>query len=138
MDKRILKYIGLNKVFTLATSIDNTPYCANCFYAHDEETDTLIFLSDNSTRHIKEAIENKTVAGTIQNGVTIVSEIKGVQFRGEMIDITEKEQQEFYSIYYKRFPFAKGKPSPIWVVKLNWIKMTDNSLGFGTKLIWER
>ena len=138
MDIRINNFISKNKVFTLATSVDNIPYCANCFYAFDEVSNRLLFLSDNNTKHITEALINKRVGGTIQNGVTEVSKLQGIQFVGEFIDSTNIEQDIFYEIYYEKFPFAKIKLAPIWVIELNWIKMTDNNLGFGKKLIWER
>lgn len=138
MDENIINYIGKNKVFTLATTVSNVPYCANCFYAFDEKRNTLIFLSADATFHIQEAIQNKSVAGTIQNGVTEVAQLQGIQFKGNFILPNTKEQEEFYNCYYEQFPFAKEISSPIWGVKLNWIKMTDNTLGFGTKLIWER
>lgn len=138
MEKKILNYISENKVLTLATSINGIPYCANCFYAFDIDNQHLIFLSDDKTRHIKEAIENNNVGGSIQNGVTTVAKLQGIQFTGVFINPTKEQQKAFYNIYYNKFPFAKVKPSPVWGIKLNWIKMTDNTLGFGKKLKWER
>ncbi len=138
MEARIKAYITSNKVFTLATSIDNKPYCANCFYVFDEANNLLIFLSDNVTQHIKEAIENKQVAGSIFNGETTIVKIQGIQFTGDFITPDKNQAELFYDLYYKKYPFAKAKPSPIWGIQLNWIKMTDNTLGFGKKLLWER
>ena len=138
MKDTILKYIRSNKVFTLATTVNDIPYCANCFYAYAKESKTLIFLSDDATFHIQTAINNKSVAGTIQNGVTEIAKLQGIQFKGTFVVPNEKEQEVFYKQYYAQFPFAKEIPSPIWGVQLNWIKMTDNTLGFGTKQMWER
>ena len=138
MERNIIKYIKDNKVFTLATSVDNIPYCANCFYAYDEVNKTLLFLSDKSTKHITDALINERVGGSIQNGVTEVSKLKGIQFTGEFINPTVIEQEAFYKLYYDKYPFAKEIPAPIWAIQLHWIKMTDNTLGFGKKLIWER
>lgn len=138
MDKKIVKYISGNKVLTLATSVEDKPHCANCFYVFDEVNKILIFLSDDATQHIKEALENNNLAGTINTEVTTVAKIQGIQFTGEFINPSKEQQKDFYSIYYKKFPFAKTKPSPIWGIELNWIKMTDNTLGFGKKLIWTK
>ena len=138
MEKKISNYISENKVFTLATTMEGMPYCAQCFYAFDEVNKILLFLSDNDTRHIKEALANNNVAGTIATEVTTVAKIRGIQLTGGFLNPSEEQQKEFYKIYYKQFPFAKAKPAPIWGIKLNWIKMTDNTLGFGKKLIWER
>jgi uncharacterized protein YhbP (UPF0306 family) len=138
MDKKIIEYIDKNKVLTIATSIDNQPYCAICFYVFDEENNVLIFLSDDVTRHISEALKNKQIAGTITTKVTTVAKIQGIQFTGEFINPNEIEAANFYEKYYSKFPFAKAKPSPIWGIKLIAIKMTDNTLGFGKKLLWEK
>jgi uncharacterized protein YhbP (UPF0306 family) len=138
LDDTILNYMEANKVFTIATSVGGVPYCANCFYAYHPAGNTLLFLSDEATRHISEALANPQIAGTIQNGVTAVAELQGIQFQGDFISPTAQEQEAFYTHYYEKFPFAKGRPAPIWGIQLNWIKMTDNTLGFGTKLSWER
>jgi len=137
MDQKIVSYINSNQVFIMATAYDNKPYCANCFYVFVEETKTLIFLSDDKTKHIKEAMKNKRVGGSIWNGITEVPELQGIQFIGQFIKPTKEQNITYYAHYYKKFPFAKKMPSPIWGVQLKWIKMTDNTLGFGTKLIWE-
>lgn len=138
MDKRIVKFIEENKVLTICTSKDNVPYSASCFYAYDEENQRLIFSSENDTRHIEEALENTAVSGTINTENKTVAKIQGIQFTGKFINPDEEQQKAFYQTYYKRFPFAKAKPAPIWAIELTWIKMTDNTLGFGKKLEWER
>lgn len=138
MEERISKFIEANKVFTLATSDNNEPYCASCFYAFDEENQLLIFSSEEGTNHIKQGIDNNKVSGTINTEITSVAKIKGIQFKGKFIDPSKEEQESLYSLYYKRFPFAKTKPAPIWAIQLTWIKMTDNTLGFGKKLEWKR
>lgn len=137
MDKKISEYISENKVMTIATSVNNIPYCANCFYVFDEEKNILIFLSDDTTRHIKEALLNRNVAGTINTEVTTVAKIKGIQFVGEFIQPNEEEKKLFYDTYYNKFSFAKAKPSLVWGIKLHFVKMTDNTLGFATKLKWK-
>jgi hypothetical protein len=138
MEDKIWKFIADNKVFTLATSVDNNPYCASCFYAYDAVSNTLVFSSDEHTKHIKQAVQNKQVSGTINTELTTVAKIKGIQFTGVFINPTKEEAKELYSTYYEKFPFARAKPAPIWAIKLNWVKMTDNTLGFGKKLEWER
>ncbi len=138
MDKNIEDYIIKNKVLTFATSTADIPYCANCYYAFDNLSKTLIFLSDDSTHHIKEAKKNKIVAGTIQNGVTAVDQIQGIQFKGIFINPTQEQASSFYQCYFEHFPFAEEMKTSIWGVELDWIKMTDNTLGFGTKLSWEK
>jgi uncharacterized protein YhbP (UPF0306 family) len=40
--------------------------------------------------------------------------------------------------YIKRFPYAAVAPLNIWVIEPDFMKLTDNTLGFGKKLIWNR
>lgn len=138
MDEKILTYIKKNKVLTMATSVNHQPYCAICFYVFDAENNVLIFLSDQVTRHITESLKNKLVAGTITTKVTTVAKIQGIQFTGEFIHPTKEQEVHFYNKYYIKFPFAKAKPSPIWGIQLSSVKMTDNTLGFGKKLLWAK
>ncbi|MDF1673425.1 MAG: hypothetical protein P1U41_07950 [Vicingaceae bacterium] len=138
MEEKISTYLKENKVLTIATSVDDKPYCASCFYAYDETDNLLIFSSDDHTKHIIDANLNKVVAGTICTEVTTIVKIQGIQFTGTFINPSEEEVKALYSTYYEKFPFARAKPAPIWAITLNWIKMTDNTLGFGKKLEWER
>lgn len=138
MEKRIRKFIAEQKVLTMSTANDNNPYSATCFYAFDEANNLLIFSSDNSTKHIQQALVNTSVSGTINREVTTVAKIQGIQFLGDFISPDDEQQEMFYQVYYKRFPFAKAKPAPIWAIELTWVKMTDNTLGFGKKLEWNR
>ena len=39
--------------------------------------------------------------------------------------------------YIKRFPYAVVAPLTLWMVKPDMMKLTDNKLGFGKKLIWQ-
>lgn len=138
MDKKILKFIKSNNILTMATCSEGQPYCANCFYAFDEKRNVLVFLSDDTTRHIEEALENNKVAGTINTKFTSIAKIQGIQFVGVFISPNETEERELYSIYYKKYPFAEAKPASVWGIKLEYVKMTDNTLGFGKKIIWNQ
>jgi uncharacterized protein YhbP (UPF0306 family) len=40
--------------------------------------------------------------------------------------------------YLKRFPYAIFANTNLWILKINYLKMTDNRLGFGKKLIWQK
>jgi hypothetical protein len=41
------------------------------------------------------------------------------------------------SAYLKKFPIATFKKLVLWSILPDFIKMTHNLLGFGTKLIWK-
>lgn len=138
MDANILNFISTQKNLTLATSINNQPYCANCFYAFNKNDYSLIFKSSADTEHIKQLKENPFVGGTILPDISKVGNIQGIQFKGVYGLMTEKEIEEAKSIYYSKFPFARAVSGEFWKIKVDWIKMTDNTLGFGKKLIWNK
>jgi hypothetical protein len=43
---------------------------------------------------------------------------------------------ECRSAYLRRFPFAIAAKLDLWVLYIDYLKMTDNRLGFGKKLEW--
>lgn len=122
-------------ILTLATCADCQPYCANCFYVFDPGNDVLICKSDNQSAHMKQATDNRFVAGTILPNPIDFLAIKGVQFTGVFV----LPENDFYKkLYFSKFPIGIDMPGSIWTIRLSEIKMTDNSLGFGTKLKWSR
>lgn len=133
VDKRITDFIKRHHVLTLATvSSEGEPYCAACFYAYDKERNRLIFTSDDSTRHAQQMLENKKVAIGITLETRIVGKVQGAQICG----IAERGDEKDKATYIKRFPYATVAPLNIWAVEPTFIKLTDNTLGFGKKLIW--
>ena len=132
IDKKIQNYIKEHHLLTFAVCDKKSPYCANCFYAYLDKS--LIFASDIDTKHIKMALLNPNVAGTISKETKNIGKIQGIQFVAKMkMDISFSEKEA----YLKRFPFAKFHKPLLWTIKLKFIKFTDNTLGFGKKLIWE-
>ena len=137
-DKRITDFISKHHVLTLATQRNNKVWCANCFYAYRKEDQALIFTSDIETKHIKDIIVNKSVAASIVLETKVIGKIQGIQIEGIVEMATKEEDSVFKKHYLKRFPFAILNDSPIWVLYIHYIKFTDNRLGFGKKIIWEK
>jgi len=139
LDNKIIDFIKEHHVLTLATSKNNVPYCSNCFYAYSQKDNILIFSSDITTKHIQDVLQNKQVAGSIVLETKTVGKIQGIQFQGIMREPKEKEEKNTINkIYLKQFPFAILKETTLWILELSFIKMTDNRLGFGKKLIWKK
>ena len=133
IDKRIVDFIKRHHVLTLATATaDGVPYCAACFYAYDKERNRLIFTSDDKTNHAQQMLQNANVAIGITLETRIVGKVQGVQICGK----AERGYEEDKKLYIKRFPYAALAPLNIWAVEPSFIKLTDNTLGFGKKLIW--
>ena len=134
VDKRIADFIKRHHVLTLATtSNEGEPYCAACFYAYDKERNRLIFTSDDSTHHAQQMLENAKVAVGITLETRIVGKVQGVQICGLAYRGDDADKRH----YIKRFPYAAVAPLNIWAVEPSFIKLTDNTLGFGKKLIWK-
>jgi len=137
-DARIIEFIKDHHVLTIATVANSRPWCSHCFYAFDENEMCLIFTSDSDTRHSIEWSENEHVAGGIVLETSIVGKIQGIQFQGIMSEPNGDLKSKVQLVYLKRFPFAVLMNTQLWVIHLNFIKMTDNRLGFGKKIIWKR
>ncbi|MCU0473298.1 MAG: pyridoxamine 5'-phosphate oxidase family protein [Bacteroidales bacterium] len=135
-DKRIVRFFRKHHVLTIATTVENEPWCANCFYVYLEEENTLVFTTDLKTRHGQEFLKNPEVAGSVVLETMIVGKIRGIQFRGIVSEPEGELAAKAKWAYLKRFPPAALMDTRLWVVMLTHIKMTDNRLGFGKKLIW--
>ena len=133
LDKRIIDFIKRHHVLTLATvSSTGEPYCAACFYAYDKERNRLIFTSDDATRHAQDMLQNASVAIGITLETRVVGKVQGVQICGK----AERGDEQDRLLYIKRFPYAAVMPLHLWAIEPSFIKLTDNTLGFGKKLIW--
>jgi uncharacterized protein len=136
--KQIAKFIEKHHVLTLATVKEGIPWCSSLFYAFIPGKNILVFTSDPSTRHINEGLTNNRIAGSIVLETSIVGKIQGIQFEGLLAKPAGKLEGELRTAYLRRFPFAILLDSQIWYLELMHIKLTDNRLGFGKKLIWNK
>lgn len=137
-DSSVIEFIKNHHVLTLATCAGPIPYCSSMFYALLEKEFCLVFTSDKKTRHITEAIQNPTVAGSIVLETETVGKIQGLQFCGKMTETSGKLKTKAVTAYIKRFPYAILSGTPLWIIEITYTKFTDNRLGFGKKLVWEK
>jgi uncharacterized protein YhbP (UPF0306 family) len=83
-------------------------------------------------------LENNKVSGTISNNESNIAEIQGIQFRG-IAEISEGEKlKRFRKLFLRKFPLAFFKKLTLWSVRLDYVKMTDNSKYFACKIHWKR
>jgi uncharacterized protein YhbP (UPF0306 family) len=136
IDRRIIRFLRRHHVLTIATSVNDEPWCANCFYVYLRDENALVFTTDRETRHGKEFGMNPKVAGSVVLETRIIGKIRGIQFQGTVSEPEGKMLEKASHAYLKRFPVAILMETHLWMVKLTNIKMTDNRLGFGKKLIW--
>ena len=135
-DKRITDFIHKHHIFTLATSVNNIPYTCTCFYVYLDEFNMFVFTSDHGTRHVEEMLAQPRVAGAVALETTMIGKIQGIQFTGMAMELNEDFYDKALSAYLKKFPVAAFKKLILWSIAPDFIKMTHNRLGFGTKLIW--
>ena len=134
VDKKITSFIKKHHVLTLATVDENgLPYVANCFYAYDSARNIFIFTSDTTTRHGEHMVAKPNVALSIPLETRVVGRVQGIQICG----IAERGDEEARLCYIKRFPYAAAADLELWMVEPTMMKLTDNTLGFGKKLVWQ-
>ena len=138
IDKRAVKFFNKHHVLTVATTVNGEPWCANCFYVYLEERNALVFTTDPGTRHGKEFRANQYIAGSVVLETPVIGKIRGIQFQGIVTEPVGVDLVLVKKAYLKRFPVAMLMETHLWLVELTHIKMTDNRLGFGKKIIWTK
>lgn len=121
MNAKILEFINSINVCVIST---NEPYSASVFYIFDESSNSIIFISSENSRHIKNI---KTLAVAIYHQ----NPIKGLQIVGEL-NLATQEQKDIYIKKYKMAKFALNHE--IYAIKLKYLKYTDNTLILPKKL----
>ncbi|MBP5583707.1 MAG: pyridoxamine 5'-phosphate oxidase family protein [Bacteroidales bacterium] len=136
--QKIADFIKRHHVITVATENNGQPWCFNAFYAFDEVSQSFVITSHEDTRHIQDVLQNKKVAGSVVLETEIVGKVQGLQFSGEMTFCEDEDEKRAKKVYTKRFPLTTLTPKVLWQITIFNAKYTDNTLGFGKKLIWNR
>ncbi|EOL9021223.1 YhbP family protein [Cronobacter dublinensis] len=134
----ISQWLAKQHVVTYCVGREDALWCANAFYVYDRERVAFYLLSDTKSRHGEMAGRQARVAGTVNGQTKTVTRIRGVQFAGELRLVEAPESEALRERYNRRFPVARVMSSPLWEIRLDEIKFTDNTLGFGKKLAWLR
>lgn len=135
IDNKIEKFIKAHHVLTLATAtLNGEPYCCNCFYAYDKKSAAFIFTSGMDTHHSQMMAQNNCVAASIVLETRTVGKIQGLQITGHIKTAKDSDK----TLYIKRFPYTAIADLTLWRLEADFMKLTDNTLGFGKKLIWQR
>lgn len=139
MNEKIAEFIARQTCGTLAC-VDETgqPWCFSFFYSWDEDGGLLHYKSSADTRHSIILQSDKKIAGTILPDKLNLLQIKGIQFEGELLSPDHPLTTGGSAHYHKRHPIALAMSGDIWTIQVNHIKFTDNSLGIGKKLTWNR
>lgn len=133
--EKISSFINDHHVMSLATTLDDEISACSLFYAYDSEKKSFVVASSDDTTHIEHIRKNPKVAGNILLETKTVGKIQGLQFRGVF---RETEDEELKKTYFKAFAYARAMMPKLWRIDVDYFKLTDNRLGFGKKIIWEK
>ena len=138
IDSKFISFINEHHVLTIASSINDHPWSANCFYVYLKDEAAFVFTSDDDTRHGQEFDKNPNVAGSIVLETNIIGKIRGIQFSGKAERPDKELHKKAKRAYLLSFPVAALMNTSLWLVRVDYFKLTDNRLGFGKKLHWKR
>ncbi len=102
----ILKFLGENRLMSLATSAGNKPWATTVFFAYDANC-TIFFYSREDTKHCRNIGKNPHVAVTFNQYAGKPNSIKGLQVTGRAAEVAAREYARCYTIFTKRYPWAK-------------------------------
>lgn len=134
----LIRYLKKQHVLSLSCHSVHEIWSANCFYVFDEARMAFWLMTEPDTRHGGLMQANPQVAGTVNGQPKTVLLIKGIQYRGHIRRLEGEAERQARSAYQKRFPVARKVSAPLWEIVLDELKMTDNALGFGKKIVWQR
>jgi uncharacterized protein YhbP (UPF0306 family) len=124
---------------TVATvGAEGMPWVAHVFYAWLANERVFVFTSDVATRHGSEMAGNERVAAGVALETRTVGRVQGLQIEGRVHRAVDEELAIARTAYLKRFPYAIVAPLSLWVLEPSAMKLTDNTLGFGRKIVWQR
>lgn len=136
--EHLMRYLKKQHVLSVCTGSGKDLWCANCYYVFNEARMAFWLMTEADTRHGQLMQTQARVAGTISGQPKTVLLIKGVQYSGRIHRLSGAREAEALLAYQKRFPVAKKVIAPLWEIALDELKMTDNALGFGHKIVWRR
>lgn len=143
----LIAMLGSLTTITLATvDARGFPNAAAVYFVSDDEL-TLYFLSAKTTVHGANLLARPRAAATAHDEHQAWASIAGVQLTGEARPVTAFEFPRAAILYGKKFPFLnllKSADDPaalasamaattIWKLVPDWIRLIDNSRGFGFK-----
>lgn len=136
---QITEFISECRIMSMATVVGELPYCAPVFFVWDSSQECFILKSSSSTLHYSSAVSSGAVAGSLLPDVIEIAHIRGLQFNGTCRTPADTdEDQRVRKLYYSRYPIGKLIDGDFLLIFPEKFKFTDNRLGFGKKVRWER
>ena len=151
--ERVKAFLDAHSTMTLATiGTGGEPQAAAVFYAADERLN-LYFLSSPTSRHSQNLVSNARAAATVHADGQAWQAIRGLQIEGSVKQVEGARMlAQAARTYAGRFDFVRGllddgddgpvvlrgpvASSRFYVLRPAWIRLIDNTLGFGHKKEW--
>ena len=150
LTSRVREFLAGHNTMTLTTvEAGGAPQAAAVFYAADEALN-LIFVSSPNSRHSLNLARQPRVAVTIQADSQDWRSIRGLQIEGTVRPVEgAADLAHAVRIYAGRFEFLRGllggdnggpaalrgplASSRFYILRPAWIRLIDNTQGFGHK-----
>jgi hypothetical protein len=146
----IRRMLETHNTLTLSTCLEAVPWSAAVFYVSDADFN-LYFVSDRRTRHAREMLANPKVALAINADVDNWHDVRGLQVEGTAAPVTGLERARALALYLAKFARVKAlfeapgsgdeqviaerlRNTAFWRITPNYIRVIDNSRGFGFRL----
>ncbi|MFB7632889.1 pyridoxamine 5'-phosphate oxidase [Streptomyces sp. NPDC056149] len=144
----IRRALDAHSTVTLAYADADGPQACAVLYAAGEAADgtpALYFVTATSTRHGRALGEpGARVAFTVQRDGQEWSGLTGIQGRGGCRPLNGDERDAGWRVYAARFPFVAAderlraalERTALWELRPDWLRLIDNTQGFGHKEEW--
>ena len=135
--KQVQKFLEKHNTMTIATVGNEQISAAAVFYVPIKKGKSLIFVSSEKSEHIVNSKKNKYCAATIQEDGLKWNAIKGVQIKGNVTVAKEK----YWTSYFEKYDYIKSDKTlanalekvNLYELKIEWVRLIDNSKGFGNR-----
>lgn len=149
LKRSICRFLKRHTILSLATCIDGQAWSTDLFYASDDNCQ-LYFISSGTTRHCQHIANNPQVSLSISGDYADWGEIIGLQLDGVANVVSESDRDAVTETYLAKFPSlqklykapeneqerqiaARLLESHFYRISPRWVRLIDNSKGFGHK-----
>ncbi|MFF2922907.1 pyridoxamine 5'-phosphate oxidase family protein [Streptomyces celluloflavus] len=138
--------LARHTTLTLAYCDEEGPgACAVDYATRPGPAATLLFTSAAATRHGRRLhSRDPRCAFTVQQDGQDWSRLTGVQGTGSSHLLTGPDREQALAVYESAYPFVAATPelrtalsaADLWELRPDWLRLVDNSRGFGHKQEW--
>jgi hypothetical protein len=144
IETRLKQFLAAHTTLTLATlAEDGRPQAAPLFYAEMDDL-SLVFISESKVRHSQNIARDGRVAATIYADGQQWQTIRGLQLEGRCIALSGAAAAAARAAYLAKYPFILENSLLVGMLERvtfyqilpTWLRLIDNSRGFGHKEEW--